>query len=87
MHTYSIVGLAALRLRKFLEALGLVTVTALNLDELAAGALDALRVSGDSTLPRDLPAHVRLLLLAKVGGVVVLQAHVALELVRERNAP
>lgn len=51
MHAYSILRLAALRLRKLLKTLGLITVAALNLDELATGALEALRVCGDSALP------------------------------------
>lgn len=63
-----------------------MTVAALDLDHLAAGALEAPGIGGDAALPRDLPARVRFLLLAEVGGVVVLQTHVTLELRKEWDA-
>lgn len=87
MHTYSIVRLAALHLRKILKTLDLMTVAALDLDKLVAGAFEALRVGRNPTLLRDLVACVHLLLLAEVGGIVVPQARVALELCREEKAP
>lgn len=61
-------------------------MAALDLDELAAGALGALGVGCDLAHRRDLPTNVGLLLFAEVGCVVVFLAHVALELWWQRNA-
>jgi hypothetical protein len=63
-----------------------VTHYAFHLNRLAAGASVALGISANLSRFQELPTSIVELLLAEVGLIVVLQAHVTFELRRQRDA-
>jgi uncharacterized protein involved in response to NO len=84
--TYGSVGLAALRLGIFLQALGLVTHGAFDFDNLLSGAVHAIDCGWLATVMVNLIAKVSELLDRVLGRREVFVAAAALDLWRNRDA-